>query len=176
MDRAAHLLAHTSGLPAYRRLYAGIMVAEERERRPLAGRAEGHDLAVAAVLAVGDEEPLRADALVVHAADHLDAVDQLVHPQVVQVQRWLADEQPDAETGGLLDEVPQGLAAVALRADLVDHVTLEELRPVHREVDHYLAFHRRRRGSEEQDHQGRREVRVHGPHLPVNSCSALRWL
>ncbi len=50
--RFAHLLAHTSGLPAYRRLYAEIRVAEEREKRPLVGRAEGHDLAVAAILAM----------------------------------------------------------------------------------------------------------------------------
>ena len=50
--RFAHLLAHTSGLPAYRRLYADIRVAEEREKRPLVGRAEGHDLAVATILAM----------------------------------------------------------------------------------------------------------------------------
>ncbi len=55
--RFAHLLAHTSGLPAYRRLYAEIRVAEEREKRPLAGKAEGHDLAVAAILAMPLSSP-----------------------------------------------------------------------------------------------------------------------
>ncbi len=55
--RFAHLLAHTSGLPAWRRLYAGIRDAEAREGRPLYGRAEGHDRAVAAVLAMPLESP-----------------------------------------------------------------------------------------------------------------------
>ncbi len=55
--RFAHLLAHTSGLPAYRRLYAEIRVAEERDRKPLAGRAEGHDMAVASILAMPLSSP-----------------------------------------------------------------------------------------------------------------------
>jgi len=50
--RFAHLLAHTSGLPAWRPLYAEIREAEEREGRRLAGGAEGHDRAVAAILAM----------------------------------------------------------------------------------------------------------------------------
>ncbi len=55
--RFAHLLAHTSGLPAWRRLYAEIRRAEEREGKPLAGRAEGHDLAVGAILAMPLSSP-----------------------------------------------------------------------------------------------------------------------
>ncbi len=55
--RFSHLLAHTSGLPAYRRLYAEILLAEEKERKALAGRAEGHDRAVAALLAMPLSSP-----------------------------------------------------------------------------------------------------------------------
>lgn len=50
--RFAHLLAHTSGLPAWRPLYAEIREAEEKEGRRLSGRAEGHDRAIAAILAM----------------------------------------------------------------------------------------------------------------------------
>src|SRR5512143_3112048 len=50
--RFAHLLAHTSGLPAWRPLYAEIREAEEKEGRRLSGGAEGHDRAVAAILAM----------------------------------------------------------------------------------------------------------------------------
>ncbi len=55
--RFAHLLAHTSGLPAWRRLYAEILVAEEKERKPLFGRAEGHDRVVGEVLAMPLSSP-----------------------------------------------------------------------------------------------------------------------
>ncbi|MGE5189978.1 MAG: serine hydrolase domain-containing protein [Gemmatimonadota bacterium] len=50
--RFAHLLAHTSGLPAWRALHEEIREAEEKEGVRLSGRAEGHDRAVAAVLAM----------------------------------------------------------------------------------------------------------------------------
>ncbi|MGE5663515.1 MAG: serine hydrolase domain-containing protein [Deltaproteobacteria bacterium] len=46
----AHLLAHTSGLPAWRPLHAEIRDAEAKEGRRLSGGAEGHDRAVAAIL------------------------------------------------------------------------------------------------------------------------------
>ncbi len=55
--RFAHLLAHTSGLPAWRRLYAEIREAEEKEGRRLSGGAEGHDRAVAAILAMPLSSP-----------------------------------------------------------------------------------------------------------------------
>jgi len=55
--RFAHLLAHTSGLPAWRRLYAAIREAEEKEGKRLSGGAEGHDRAVAAILAMPLSSP-----------------------------------------------------------------------------------------------------------------------
>ncbi len=55
--RFAHLLAHPSGLPAWRRLYAEILVEEAKDRTPLFGRAEGHDRAVGAILAMPLSSP-----------------------------------------------------------------------------------------------------------------------
>lgn len=49
--RFRHLLSHTSGLPACRRLYEDLRAAERAERRALFGTAEGHDRIVATVLA-----------------------------------------------------------------------------------------------------------------------------
>ena len=54
----SHLLSHTSGLPAYRRLYAELREAEEKEGRRLRGTAEGHDRIVDAILSMRlDSEP-----------------------------------------------------------------------------------------------------------------------
>lgn len=46
------LLSHTSGLPAYRRLYRDLREAEEKEGRRMWGTAEGHDRIVATVLSL----------------------------------------------------------------------------------------------------------------------------
>lgn len=47
-----HLLCHTTGLPAYRRLYAALRAEEERAGKALWGTAEGHDRIVNAVLSL----------------------------------------------------------------------------------------------------------------------------
>ena len=52
-----HLLSHTSGLPAYRRLYRELRETEEREGRRMWGVAEGHDRIVDAVLSLSLESP-----------------------------------------------------------------------------------------------------------------------
>ena len=52
-----HLLSHTSGLPAYRRLYRDLRDAEEKEGRRMWGMAEGHDRIVASVLSLPLEYP-----------------------------------------------------------------------------------------------------------------------
>ncbi len=51
------LLSHTSGLPAYRRLYRDLREAEEKEGRRMWGLAEGHDRIVASVLSLPLEYP-----------------------------------------------------------------------------------------------------------------------
>ncbi|MGE5247415.1 MAG: serine hydrolase domain-containing protein [Verrucomicrobiota bacterium] len=50
--RFLHLLAHTSGLPAYLPLYEKVREAEQRDGRPIFGAAEGHDLVVAEILSL----------------------------------------------------------------------------------------------------------------------------
>lgn len=50
--RFSHLLAHTSGLPAYLPLYEKIVGAERSGGRPLFGTAEGHDRLLAEVLSL----------------------------------------------------------------------------------------------------------------------------
>ncbi|MHB1012830.1 MAG: serine hydrolase domain-containing protein [Desulfobacteria bacterium] len=50
--RFAHLLSHTSGLPAWPPLYEKVAAAEEAEGRPLSGTAEGHDRILAEVLSL----------------------------------------------------------------------------------------------------------------------------
>ncbi|MHB1011789.1 MAG: serine hydrolase domain-containing protein [Desulfobacteria bacterium] len=50
--RFAHLLSHTSGLPAWLPLYEKVMAAETAEGRPLSGAAEGHDRILAEVLSL----------------------------------------------------------------------------------------------------------------------------
>ena len=50
--RFAHLLSHTSGLPAWLPLYEKVMAAETAEGRPLLGTAEGHDRILAEVLSL----------------------------------------------------------------------------------------------------------------------------
>jgi CubicO group peptidase (beta-lactamase class C family) len=50
--RFLHLLAHTSGLPAYVPLYETVQAEERRLGRPLLGTAEGHDRIVAAILSL----------------------------------------------------------------------------------------------------------------------------
>jgi len=50
--RFAHLLSHTSGLPAWLPLYEKVAAAETAEGRPLPGAAEGHDRILAEVLSL----------------------------------------------------------------------------------------------------------------------------
>ena len=50
--RFAHLLAHTSGLPAWLPLYEKVATAETAEGRPLPGTAEGHDRILSEVLSL----------------------------------------------------------------------------------------------------------------------------
>jgi len=50
--RFAHLLSHTSGLPAWLPLYEKVAAAEKAEGRPLSGTAEGHDRILAEVLSL----------------------------------------------------------------------------------------------------------------------------
>ncbi|HEX9190730.1 MAG TPA: serine hydrolase domain-containing protein, partial [Candidatus Deferrimicrobiaceae bacterium] len=50
--RFSHLLAHTSGLPAYLPLYETVREAERTGGRPLFGTAEGHDRVLAEVLSL----------------------------------------------------------------------------------------------------------------------------
>jgi CubicO group peptidase (beta-lactamase class C family) len=52
-----HLLSHTSGLPAYRRLYRDVREAEEKEGRRMWGLAEGHDRIVASAMSLPLEYP-----------------------------------------------------------------------------------------------------------------------
>ena len=55
--RFAHLLSHTSGLPAWLPLYEKVAAAETPGGRPLSGTAEGHDRILAEVLSL----PLSSD-------------------------------------------------------------------------------------------------------------------
>jgi len=55
--RFAHLLSHTSGLPAWLPLYEKVAAAETAEGRRLSGTAEGHDRILAEVLSL----PLSSD-------------------------------------------------------------------------------------------------------------------
>ena len=50
--RFAHLLSHTSGLPAWLPLHEKVAAAEKAEGRPLSGTAEGHDRILAEVLSL----------------------------------------------------------------------------------------------------------------------------
>jgi serine-type D-Ala-D-Ala carboxypeptidase len=50
--RFAHLLSHTSGLPAWLPLYEKVAAAETAEGRPLSGTAEGHDRILAELLSL----------------------------------------------------------------------------------------------------------------------------
>ena len=50
--RFAHLLSHTSGLPAWLPLYEKVAAAETAEGRPLSGTAEGHDRILADLLSL----------------------------------------------------------------------------------------------------------------------------
>jgi CubicO group peptidase (beta-lactamase class C family) len=50
--RFAHLLSHTSGLPAWLPLYGRVAAAETAEGSPLSGTAEGHDRILAEVLSL----------------------------------------------------------------------------------------------------------------------------
>ena len=50
--RFAHLLSHTSGLPAWLPLYEKVAAAEAAVGRPLSGTAEGHDRILAEVLSL----------------------------------------------------------------------------------------------------------------------------
>ena len=50
--RFAHLLSHTSGLPAWLPLYEKVAAAETADGRPLSGTAEGHDRILAEVLSL----------------------------------------------------------------------------------------------------------------------------
>ena len=50
--RFAHLLSHTSGLPAWLPLYEKLAAAETAEGRQLSGTAEGHDRILAEVLSL----------------------------------------------------------------------------------------------------------------------------
>jgi CubicO group peptidase (beta-lactamase class C family) len=50
--RFAHLLSHTSGLPAWLPLYEKVAAAEKAEGRPLSGTAEGYDRILAEVLSL----------------------------------------------------------------------------------------------------------------------------
>jgi len=50
--RFAHLLSHTSGLPAWLPLYEKVAAAEAAERRRLYGTAEGHDRILAEILSL----------------------------------------------------------------------------------------------------------------------------
>jgi serine-type D-Ala-D-Ala carboxypeptidase len=50
--RFAHLLAHTSGLPAWLPLYEKVAAAETAEGRPMPGTAEGHDRILSEVLSL----------------------------------------------------------------------------------------------------------------------------
>lgn len=53
----AHLLSHTSGLPAYRPFFSALREAEKREGRRLWGTSEGHDRIVDAALSLPLEAP-----------------------------------------------------------------------------------------------------------------------
>jgi CubicO group peptidase (beta-lactamase class C family) len=50
--RFLHLLAHTSGLPAYLPLYEKVREEERETGRPIFGTAEGHDRVLAEVLSL----------------------------------------------------------------------------------------------------------------------------
>jgi CubicO group peptidase (beta-lactamase class C family) len=50
--RFLHLLAHTSGLPAYLPLYGKVREEEERTGKPLFGTAEGHDRVLSGILSL----------------------------------------------------------------------------------------------------------------------------
>ncbi|MGB7631041.1 MAG: serine hydrolase domain-containing protein [Candidatus Deferrimicrobium sp.] len=50
--RFAHLLSHTTGLPAWLPLYEKVAAAETAEGRPMSGAAEGHDRILAEVLSL----------------------------------------------------------------------------------------------------------------------------
>jgi len=50
--RFAHLLSHTSGLPAWLPLYEKVAAAETAEGRPMSGTAEGHDRILAEILSL----------------------------------------------------------------------------------------------------------------------------
>ena len=50
--RFAHLLSHTSGLPAWLPLYEKVSAAEKAEGRPIFGTAEGHDRLLAEILSL----------------------------------------------------------------------------------------------------------------------------
>jgi len=50
--RFAHLLSHTSGLPAWLPLYEKVAAAETADGRPLSGTAEGHDRILAEILSL----------------------------------------------------------------------------------------------------------------------------
>jgi CubicO group peptidase (beta-lactamase class C family) len=50
--RFAHLLSHTSGLPAWLPLYEKVAAAEKAEGRPLSGTSEGHDRILAEILSL----------------------------------------------------------------------------------------------------------------------------
>jgi len=50
--RFAHLLSHTSGLPAWLPLYEKVAAAETAEGRSLSGTAEGHDRILAEILSL----------------------------------------------------------------------------------------------------------------------------
>jgi CubicO group peptidase (beta-lactamase class C family) len=50
--RFAHLLSHTSGLPAYIPLYEKVREMERTEGRPLCGTAEGHDRILSELLSL----------------------------------------------------------------------------------------------------------------------------
>jgi CubicO group peptidase (beta-lactamase class C family) len=50
--RFLHLLAHSSGLPAYLPIYGKVRQEEERTGKPLFGTAEGHDRVLAEILSL----------------------------------------------------------------------------------------------------------------------------
>jgi CubicO group peptidase (beta-lactamase class C family) len=50
--RFAHLLSHTTGLPAWLPLYEKVVAAETADGRPMSGAAEGHDRILAEVLSL----------------------------------------------------------------------------------------------------------------------------
>ncbi len=55
--RFAHLLSHTSGLPAYKPFFEEILAAGEKEGRRLWGTSEGHDRVVEAALSLPLDAP-----------------------------------------------------------------------------------------------------------------------